>query len=239
MFKLATCNEFIELRKKYPEVVDPFNDKLSWGLKMYGYLSIYDQILKLKPQKVLEVGAGLNLLFFYLLGKKLEYWMVDDGSLYPDPAQFREKLSIMNGVHFVNSLLGYFPKELPDNYFDMIFSISVLEHTPLDPPTAMENVCKDMYRLLKPGGFIVHTIDITPNSIIGHRYLDFMKQAGFILCEEPMELDWDVSKQKNQVLLERLDTTYLYYYEKHLKSNLPIVYFHFSTIFVMAFKPAK
>jgi len=239
MFRLATCNEFIELRKKYPELVNRFDDKYCWGLKMYGYLTVYDQICKLKPKNVLEVGAGLNLLFFKVFGHELEYWMIDNGSLYPNPTEFREKISLMKGVNFVDGLLGDFSKELPGNYFDMIFSISVLEHTPRKKTELAGDVCRDMYRLLKPGGFSIHTIDITPDNNIGLQFLKSMKKIGFVFNEEPKELDWDVSKKHNQILLEKLDTAYLRYNEKRLKNNIPVDYFHFSTILVMAYKPLK
>jgi len=239
MFRLATCNEFIELREKYPQVLSCIDEKFCWGLKMNGYLLIIDQIYKQKPQKILEAGAGLNLIFFRLFGKELEYWMIDNGSLYPDPIKFREKISNMKSINFVDGLLGDFSTGLPDNYFDMIFSISVLEHTPRDTPKSVEKICKDMYRLLKPGGCILHTIDITPNDDIGRQYLKFIKKTGFILYEEPKELDWNVNTRHNQILLEKLDTVYLSYYEKHNKLNEPIYYYHFGSIIVMAFKPAE
>lgn len=61
------------------------------------------------------------------------------------------------GVRFVRTFMGDFDPALADASFDVLFSISVIEHVPdedLAPAFA------DMARLLKPGGRLLHAIDL-------------------------------------------------------------------------------
>jgi SAM-dependent methyltransferase len=46
--------------------------------------------------------------------------------------------------------------EFPDNFFDRIFSISVLEHVPI---ASRDKVLTELFRVLRPGGLAVLTID--------------------------------------------------------------------------------
>lgn len=52
---------------------------------------------------------------------------------------------------------GDLSAELPDASFDVVYSISVLEHVPAD---AWDLVWEDMARVLKPGGRMVHLVDV-------------------------------------------------------------------------------
>jgi ubiquinone/menaquinone biosynthesis C-methylase UbiE len=47
---------------------------------------------------------------------------------------------------------------IPENYFDCIYSASTLEHVPAQFTAA---VWRHMDRLLKPGGFMLHAIDLS------------------------------------------------------------------------------
>ncbi len=61
------------------------------------------------------------------------------------------------GVEVVRSYMGEFDESLEDASVDALFSISVIEHV----PDEMINDCfADMARLLKPGGRMLHAIDI-------------------------------------------------------------------------------
>jgi ubiquinone/menaquinone biosynthesis C-methylase UbiE len=48
--------------------------------------------------------------------------------------------------------LGEFNSQLPDSSFDLVFSISVLEHVSKE---FRSDVYRDMFRILRPGGVIV------------------------------------------------------------------------------------
>jgi SAM-dependent methyltransferase len=60
-------------------------------------------------------------------------------------------------VEVVQAYMGDFNKSLEDASFDALFSISVIEHVHIDN---INDCFADMARLLKPGGRLLHAIDI-------------------------------------------------------------------------------
>ncbi len=72
----------------------------------------------------------------------------------------------------VQDYIGSFNKHIPDNYFDLVFSISVLEHIPYEKEL-YKNILADMQRMLKPGGYCVHCIDFPLVSIDDSRPLNY------------------------------------------------------------------
>lgn len=63
------------------------------------------------------------------------------------------------GYRLVQDYMGSFNVELPAEYFDFVFSISALEHTPEDP-ALHSKILEDMNRVLKPDGFSLHLFDV-------------------------------------------------------------------------------
>ena len=106
------------------------------------------------------MGAGQNRFFDEHLDRAVDYWVVDNPGFY-DAAKYRHSASLRRRTTLVDGLVGNFLPGLPSESFDIIFSISVLEHVPVEHVS--KDVCKDMYRLLAPGGRIVHTLDMTPD----------------------------------------------------------------------------
>ncbi len=64
------------------------------------------------------------------------------------------------GSRIVYDYIGNFSDELPADYFDLVFSISTLEHVPQNAPDTYKNILDDINRVLKPGGFSAHCIDV-------------------------------------------------------------------------------
>lgn len=122
---------------------------------------------KLRDGLVLDAGAGRSLLPFWLgnNGYQVVALDVDDGSFYPSgtlKSWYEEhNKNIGSNVEFVNGNVEqlYFP----DETFDAVCSMSVLEHVP-NPLSAI----KELWRVLKPSGILVVTIDI---SLDGSRHL--------------------------------------------------------------------
>ncbi len=63
----------------------------------------------------------------------------------------------IDGVERVDAYLGDFNKALADESFDIVFSISVLEHV---PDESLADCFADMARILRPGGWMLHAIDM-------------------------------------------------------------------------------
>jgi SAM-dependent methyltransferase len=106
-----------------------------------------------KGQKVLEMGGGDSRVL-RLLAADNECWNVEkfqgvDGG----PG----KEVVIPGVRNVHAFMGEFSAELPDAYFDVALSISVVEHI---PDEAVLRAFSDIARVLKPGGIAAHAIDI-------------------------------------------------------------------------------
>jgi hypothetical protein len=59
-------------------------------------------------------------------------------------------------VKVVPAKLGSFAKELPEGHFDIIVSISVVEHVPYD---AYPDFWRDHVRVMKPKGLALHAVD--------------------------------------------------------------------------------
>lgn len=107
----------------------------------------------LQNKKILEIGGGDSRII-KKLSEKNECWMIDkfegaDNGLLGVPK--------IDGVKVVQDFMGNFTANLLDEYFDCIFSISVIEHISLD---FLESFFNDCARVLKPGGKMIHAIDI-------------------------------------------------------------------------------
>lgn len=237
LFRYATCEDLIQLKARYPEYCIPERESRighAWGLKSVGTLFCVDKILKLQPRRILEVGAGWNTYFDEHFGTTTEYWMIDDGAFDPIN-RFEQALKQRRNTHFVRGLLGEFNSQLPDSHFDLVFSVSVLEHVPAD---RKREVYGDMFRVLAPGGYIVHTIDI-PGEAKGRGEFEHISRAGFLMPKSP-DLRISVRPgEANATLFEPLDIVFTDYGmgRKDIWANPRSVRYHYPTILVLGVKP--
>jgi SAM-dependent methyltransferase len=115
-------------------------------------------------EKVLDVGAAYSELPMHIQKTcGCETWVADDFGIDVDD-QFwqrnkspKEHIAKNSNVHFVTERVGIDNSSLPDGYFDVVYSLSALEHV---PPASMQKVLHHMDRLLKPGGEMIHAVDI-------------------------------------------------------------------------------
>ena len=126
-------------------------------LKNYQDLLVFSFLVQNLPEdsKILEVGGADSRILGYFKNK-YECWNIDKleglGFGLTDVKNSDYKL--------VRDYMGTFNKELPDNYFDLVFSISALEHVPNDDPKILKDVSDDINRVLKPGGLSLHCFDV-------------------------------------------------------------------------------
>jgi ubiquinone/menaquinone biosynthesis C-methylase UbiE len=106
--------------------------------------------------KMLEVGGGASRVLKHF-AKTHECWNIDkmEGLGNGPKAD-----SIAHPYKVVLDYMGNYSPELPDNYFDFVFSISALEHVPQDNTELFDNIIGDINRALKSGGYSLHLFDV-------------------------------------------------------------------------------
>jgi SAM-dependent methyltransferase len=134
-----------------------------WSIKTFNDVWIFDNPALRGAKRVLDVGASISAMPATLQNHKgLEAWVIDkydfsQQQLYIDNIggvdRFRE---LTQGVKVVHAYLGE-KHDLPKAYFDVIYSLSVLEHFPYG---LMATAFREMDAALKPGGYLVHAVDI-------------------------------------------------------------------------------
>lgn len=128
------------------------------NLKDYQDLLVFNFIQQFVPQgsRILDVGGGNSRILNYF-GGTYECWNLD-------------KLEgIGNGLteipsgpfKLVRDYLGNFTRELPDQYFDFVFSISALEHVVENGIEHFASLLADLNRVGKGGSYSLHLFDVT------------------------------------------------------------------------------
>lgn len=122
-------------------------------LKSVQDLAVYQQIKGAQGKTIAEIGGGhsrlLNVLAKTNACVNVEKFEGRDGG--PSRAQF------LSRAKNVSAYLGDFDPQLADASFDIVYSVSVVEHV---PTAKLDDFYKDQLRILKPGGLFVHAIDL-------------------------------------------------------------------------------
>lgn len=121
----------------------------------YFLLSYIKQLKKLDSIKVLDAGSGFTFFPFYLIENMpyLEINCVDiDSNLKSIFTLINKNLN----TNIIFNCKNIEKTDYLDNYFDVIYCISVIEHTK-NP----ENILLELKRILKPGGLLLLTFDIS------------------------------------------------------------------------------
>jgi hypothetical protein len=142
-----------------------------------------------KNMRIAEIGGGDSRVLKRLAVNN-ECWNIDKfEGLGQGPATV--PIGESNNIKIIKSYMGEFSKELPVEYFDFVFSISVVEHVPNEK---LKLFFQDIERILKPGGLTIHAIDhyLTDNSEDGNawtKYAKIVSDACMLLVSfEKMEL---------------------------------------------------
>lgn len=180
-----TPEDLRHLPSRYPGQAMP--EGMRWGLKQLGQLHVLDHVRDLGLVKVLEAGPGFNLYFPNHLPTWCRYTGLDDGGFY-DEQLIADADAHRGGGRRVRGLLGQAGHGLAPESFDACVSVSVPEHV---PDTAMAAVCRDMFALLRPGGWALHSIDLPPAQMDGRgqRWLQALQAAGFVVEADAINTD--------------------------------------------------
>ena len=113
---------------------------------------ILSQLAGLENKKIAEIGGGQSRVLT-ILSEKNECWNVDK---MEGVGQGPKKYKKISGVKLVKAYMGEYSSDLPEEYFDIVFSISVVDQV---NTANLPDFFKDIARILKPGGLCIHAID--------------------------------------------------------------------------------
>jgi ubiquinone/menaquinone biosynthesis C-methylase UbiE len=134
-------------------VMNGVPEYVPWCLKNIQDVVAFSWLKGLVDLDIAEVGAGDSRLITLLSNSNKcsvidEYKGVGNGP--------KKKLNSPN-VNFIDGMVGRSEGIIDDSGFDVVFSISVVEHVPTQ---VLEAFFADCYRLLKSGGTMIHLIDV-------------------------------------------------------------------------------
>jgi len=109
--------------------------------------TLFDQYLK-PDDRVLDIGCGNGRLAAYLADKKINYIGIDNSE---------ELIAIAKTTfpNFIFKVADATTLPFSDNEFNAVFIIATLHHIP--SKEQRNNVIKEAYRVLKPGGHLIMT----------------------------------------------------------------------------------
>ncbi len=165
MIDVGAVEQWWELSRRYA----PLREISIGFLKPIGYCFIFSQIEKLSGVKrVLEFGHGFNPSLFRQLGDSHEVHGIDDYQAlpyFPEAKEWdRNYQAFVAGLpkgHFQRGLLAKGKNNFPDNSFDVVCSVSVLEE--LSHPD-LADVISEAHRVLRPGGHFINSFDFIEGS---------------------------------------------------------------------------
>jgi SAM-dependent methyltransferase len=154
MFELGTVPNWWTVALRHPMV----RSRPGVMLKTVGYGHVIQHIEQYRPKALLEFGHSHTTLVFKFCRDGCELWGLDDTTGVPYiAAEAMQRFHAENThVKFVTGLLGKGQTVLPTAHFDMVCSVSVLEHVPL---AELPAVFAEIHRILKPGGLVVNSYD--------------------------------------------------------------------------------
>ncbi|MFH2104575.1 MAG: methyltransferase domain-containing protein [Chloroflexota bacterium] len=155
---LATTNSLFKFKNQ-------FEDLKGFGLKAFDNGWMLNAHQWKAGEKVLDVGGAYSWVPLRIQSQYgCEVWVADDfGKGEGDPFWERNR-SPQEYIHshpeikFVLERIGH-PENsaYPEKYFDVVYSISALEHV---PDRLAPAVWHHMARLIKPDGELIHAIDL-------------------------------------------------------------------------------
>jgi len=146
-------------RQKLDPNTGQYIDGLYWS-RQWEYAWAVQQAEPQKGARVLDVGCGTAPFLIYLGQMGCQAYGSDPGGGIPEES-IDGLWGIFNpcfGWPWVKDLRQEGMQEMswPDDYFDRVFCISVIEHLPIE---AVEKGVREMKRVLKPGGLLVVSTD--------------------------------------------------------------------------------
>ena len=202
-------------------------DPLHQWSRQWEYPFVYAQIKEWLNQHphhevtILDAGSGITFFPFYLaseFGFARILCCDQDASLEPTFASIIDRAGLPVGFSVAD--LHHLP--YADASCDIVFSISVLEHT-----DAYERIFREFQRVLRPGGIVVLTFDISldaGNEIADTKARQLLQtaQQSFSPIPQPLRLDARSDRSEGEILttqyIKRVNKKLLPWKNSHLAS---------------------
>ena len=187
-----TFNDYIKIcdwmirRQEYNFTIDTFED----------YEKKFDYKLK-----VLDIGCGVVPLCNYISNKGHEVYAIDpikSDIVFLNDYNLNKLYS--SDVKYMHSYGEILPFE--DNSFDVVYSVSVLEHIPMGNDKV---VLSEAMRVLKQDGLLIITTDVTPsNGKEDREYAAAFTYDSIKYIFNFLDKNANINKDKKNILLEKL-----------------------------------
>jgi SAM-dependent methyltransferase len=157
--------------------------KISYQLKIAQDLAVYRHVRDLTGLDIGEIGGG-NSRVLERLAKKNRCFNIEkfEGRDLGPAGSIA-----LEGVKNINAYVGDFDALLPDESFDLVFSISVVEHV---ETASLDAFFQDSLRILRRGGRFLHAIDMyvqdEPKAYAQDRYERYRKWCAETRGVEPL-----------------------------------------------------
>ena len=156
-------SEMLSFQERFTKDNVSLLSKLKWPLRplnqwsrQWEYPYVLLNSVKTDKAIILDAGSGLTFFPFYLLSKGYIVHCCDMDKVLESMFLHinTRSCSQSKNIHFRTCSLNNLA--YPDEYFDEVFCISVLEHT-----SNHREIIEEFYRVLKPGGRLVLTCDVS------------------------------------------------------------------------------
>lgn len=242
MIEFPSVDDWFQLARRYPDHKKP-NVSI---LKDYGVMRCIQHIedtfgWRGKDMRMMEFGHGFNPQILSRFQDKHEVWGADRdqkltyfGKDFDWDANFaRDVAPHTKNVHFARELLSRSTEHstLPDNYFDCICSVSVLEEVGLE---TVADVVGAAFDKLRPGGLLIGTHDVR-FEIADTRmpaYIDVQRATGFQIAHMPTM----PALNPWRTLVENCGSVMVWYQGAEAEESRKY-WGHFGTCFTVAQKP--
>lgn len=148
---------------------------------------VLDRIKDSQNKVIGEIGGGLSRLI-PILSERNACFNIDR---FEGVGNGPRNATLYSDKNRINCMIGEFSELLKPDYFDILFSISVVEHV---SDSSLEAFFDDCARILKPGGIMIHAIDM---------YL-----SDQVLVQSKRRLDLYSNILVNHTQLEAIDDIY-------------------------------
>lgn len=142
-------------------------------------------------ERVLEIGFGSGVAFFNLHDQYQEIFGLDLTASTRDIELFFKEKGI--DTHLQNGSVLEMP--YPDNFFDSVFLVSILEHL---QPADQRKAFMEISRVLKPGGQIVYGVPVERPLMVF-----FFRVLGYDIRQHHFSTEMDVFYAAKEILQEK------------------------------------